>query len=203
MKYFHLLSILLLLGFLTACGGEEISTANLPLSEETTQTTGDTEPVPPPTPVTYGWETPFTGELLYATNVLLAYQVSVPADMSFNAAEVIVKSVVTPASGRMALYNDAGTKPSTLISGSDLKSLAVGVNSFSFTPVDVIAGNYWIVFNFNNSSTLGVQSNTGSTTARAYRNVDPTTPWPTDESAQTYTSGGAAEPNMVISGYLK
>lgn len=55
----------------------------------------------------------------------------------------------TPANLQMAIYDDMGGVPNNLVAYSSISSVEAGLNSLPVTPVELEAGDYWIMANYN------------------------------------------------------
>ncbi|MEN9522492.1 MAG: hypothetical protein RL065_869, partial [Bacteroidota bacterium] len=70
---------------------------------------------------------------------------------------------LSPTNARMAIYSDNAGKPGTLLVQSNVKnSFTIGINTFNITPLNLVAGNYWVAVLTNN--TIILNSKTSAST---------------------------------------
>lgn len=56
---------------------------------------------------------------------------------------------VTSANSQMAIYDDMGGAPNNLIASTNISPVKPGLNSLPVTPLQLEAGDYWIMANYN------------------------------------------------------
>ncbi|CAM3422631.1 T9SS type A sorting domain-containing protein [Aequorivita lipolytica] len=76
----------------------------------------------------------------------------------------------TGANFQMAFYNDNGGVPNNLVAQTAISTVGTGINSLPVTPVELAAGDYWImaVYDNNGSSTSHSDVNLSAASSMVY-----------------------------------
>lgn len=140
---------------------------------------------------TWGWPTQFNGTFTVPANAVYAYQISVSA-----VAQLTTFHTYLPGAAgtyTMALYNDAGGVPGTLVTNGAMlvpKSAATGVNVSDplAMPPQLSAPVYWLAIRFSQNNIIGYATSPpvgGQKGKQCIRNfdLDLSLPWPSTFSS--------------------
>ncbi len=127
--------------------------------------------------VEYGNVVPFADSEGFTRDYLLGQQISIPSDGTLTELGVVVTSA-NNAAGRLALYSDAGGQPGALVAGSTVRTMINGTNLLSVTPTPILAGDYWLLGNYDANVDLGVDVG-GPLETVAYTSLVTSAPLPT------------------------
>ena len=106
-----------------------------------------------------------------ATNY--AQSLTLSTDMTVTGFGVLIDTLATSGTdARMALYDDSSGMPGSLLVETDVETLAAGDNALDSTDwVDVVAGDYWIVVNYD-AAEATLTTVDSSTTVTEYTEAD-------------------------------
>jgi len=104
---------------------------------------------------------------------IYAQSITVSADLTVTGFGILIDSLASGGTdARIGLYDDSTGMPGTLLVESDLETLAAGDNELDSTDwVDVAAGDYWIVVNYDASDDT-VTTVDSSSTVTQYTEAD-------------------------------
>jgi hypothetical protein len=110
--------------------------------------------------------------------------VPVPATLT----KLGANAVGAGASGRLALYTDAGATPGALVAQTALFTVANGKNEISIgAPVALAAGTYWMVGDYSIATPIAVGTTTNVTTKYITYSYSSAPPNPWSPAPSTYT----------------